>query len=471
MARNIRTTKTLARRMDLQYFARKHPLRSWRFYLSVLVPVIAVAWFLSSRATGQKVYSSGPLSSAHAVFGKQCQVCHVTERGAFRTEVKDTACLSCHDAPAHHPSKVEFTPACGSCHVEHKGPVKLAHTASSTCTQCHTNLRVKTGQLRYFESVRGFDGARHPEFVELKPGFDPGTVKLNHFAHLKKNLAGPNGPVQLTCQDCHRLTGEEGAWPYALGGMKTVSASEKDAMPTTEGSISREVLPHAYMSPIRYATQCAACHTKDLQFDKRFNESVPHDKPEVVQAFLVKKYTDYFATHPNALSEPLPPNRILSGNILPPMPPPPHTREEWINWQVTYADRLLFDKGCKLCHTMIEREGAVPSVATYSIPPIPAVAKSSIPVRWLNHADFDHDAHRLLTCTACHGDAPTSKLTSDILLPKIKACQACHRESGAEHDAANARCSDCHQYHDWRKEQFPKHNYTIQQLRGTVGGM
>jgi hypothetical protein len=99
------------------------------------------------------------------------------------------------------------------------------------------------------------------------------------------------------------------------------------------------------------------------------------------------------------------------------------------------------------------------------------VAKSAIPVRWLNHADFDHDAHRLLTCTACHSDAPTSKLTSDVLLPKIKACQACHREGGAEHDAANARCSDCHQYHDWRKEQFPKNKYTIQQLRGTVGGM
>ena len=331
MARNVRTTKTLAKRMDLQYFSAQASAAQLAI-LSVsagagdrggLVLVVA-----SDRAEGlqQRTALVRACRFRQAVRSLSCdRARRISHRGQGH-------CLSqlprCSGASSQ---QVEFTPACGSCHVEHKGPVKLAHTASSTCTQCHTNLRVKTGQLRYFESVRGFDGARHPEFVELRPGSDPGTVKLNHYAHLKKNLAGPNGPVQLTCQDCHRLTGEEGAWPYALGGMKTVSASEKDAMPTTEGSISREVLPHAYMAPIRYATQCAACHTKDLQFDKRFNESVPHDKPEVVQAFLVKKYTDYFATHPNALSEPLPPNRILSGNILPPMPPPPHTREEWIN--------------------------------------------------------------------------------------------------------------------------------------------
>lgn len=457
--------------MDLQYFTRKHPLRSWRFYLSVLAPVIALVWFLSSRATGQKVYSSGPLSAAHAVFGKQCELCHVSEHGAFRTEVKDTACLSCHDAPAHHPNRVEFTPTCGSCHVEHQGLIQLAHTKTSTCTQCHANLRVRTGQLRYFESVRGFDGRRHPQFVEVLPGSDPGTIKLTHYAHLVPKLASPNGPVQLTCHDCHRPTGEEGTWPYAMGQLKMVSESDHDVLSAVAGSESREAHPHAYMSPILYAAQCAGCHVKDLQFDKRFDEAAPHDKPEVVQAFLIKKYTGYFATHPHALSEPLPHERILSGNILPPMPPPPHTREEWINWQVTYADRLLFDKGCKLCHMMIEREGAVPVVAAYSIPPIPAVAKSAIPARWMLHADFDHDTHRMLTCTACHTNAPTSKLASDILLPGIKTCQACHRQGGAEHDAADARCSDCHEYHDWRKEQFQQHNYTIQQLRGSVGGM
>ena len=164
--------------------------------------------------------------------------------------------------------------------------------------------------------------------------------------------------------------------------------------------------PRAYMAPIKYAVQCAGCHVKDLQFDKRFNEAAPHDKPEVVQAFLVKKYTDYIHVHPNALSEPLPGNRIITTTMRP-MPPPPHTREEWINWQVEYADRLLFDKGCKLCHTMIQGSGLVP-----------AVAKSDIPMRWLEHADFDHDAHRMLTCTTCH--TARSREPTDVRHPAAR---------------------------------------------------
>ena len=450
MPRRVRTTKTLAKRMDLQYFSRPHPFRSWRLWLSVLIPVAAVLWFASQRAAGQKVYSSGPLSASHAVFGKRCEVCHVTRNGAFRKEVSDTACLSCHDAPAHHPNKVAFTPACGSCHVEHKGALRLAHTMDSSCAQCHTDLHVKTGELQYVRSINDFDN-HHPEFAALRPGSsDPGKIKLNHYAHLQPKLASPNGPVQLTCHDCHRPAGADGTWPYAVQ-MKTV--------PVSIDSDTRAAHPRAYMAPIRYATQCAGCHVKDLQFDKRFDEPAPHDKPEVVQAFLVKKYTDYIAAHPGALSEPLPPNRILTGFTVP-MPPPPHTREEWIAWQVMFADRLLFDKGCKLCHTMVPGTG-----------PVPAVAKSAIPARWMQHADFDHDAHRFLTCTACHSRTPQSRQTADILLPGIASCRGCHQEAGPQHDAADGHCSECHAYHEWRKEQPAKGVFSITQLRGQASGL
>ncbi|MGO9306678.1 MAG: hypothetical protein ACLP3R_23710 [Candidatus Korobacteraceae bacterium] len=451
MARRVRTTKTLAKRMDLMYFSRPHPLRQWRFYLSLLVPVIAVIWFTSQRASGQKVYSSGPLSASHAVFGKKCELCHVTEGGVFRKQVSDNACLSCHDAPAHHPKLVTFTPTCGSCHVEHKGSLRLAHTMDSACAQCHTDLHIKSGERKYVQAIHDFDHG-HPEFAALRAGaIDPGTVKLNHYAHLQPKLASPNGPVQLTCQDCHRPGGAEGTWPYAMGEVKTVAMAPD---PTR-----REASSRAYMAPIRYSVQCAGCHTKDLQFDRRFNEAAPHDKPEAVQAFLIRKYTDYIAQHPNALSQPLPVSRIIS-TTLAPMPPAPRTREEWINWQVAYADRLLFDKGCKLCHTMIKGDG-----------PLPGVAKSSIPVRWLQHADFDHDAHRMLTCTSCHTRAPQSRQTADILLPGIASCRGCHQEVGPEHDAADGRCSECHQYHEWRKERFPTKERTIQQLRGSITGM
>ncbi|MGC2112215.1 MAG: hypothetical protein WA655_22035 [Candidatus Korobacteraceae bacterium] len=473
MARRVRTTKSVAKRVDLQYFKSLHPLRRWRLYLSIAVPVIAVVWFVSQRASGQKVYSSGPLSASHAVFGKQCEVCHVTQAGVFRKEVNDNACLRCHDAPAHHPNKVTFTPTCGSCHIEHQGSLRLAHTKDLSCAQCHTNLHVRTGELKYVSTIHDFDH-HHPEFAVFRTGgFDPGTVKLNHYAHLVPKritpngpvqlLQGPNGPVQLTCHDCHRPVGAQGTWPYAMPQVKAVSEVTDAGKTTTDDKRMeddpRMADPRAYMAPIKYAVQCAGCHVKDLQFDKRFNEPAPHDKPEVVQAFLIKKYTDYFATHPGALSEPLPVSRIISSTMRP-MPPQPRTREEWINWQVEFADRLLFDKGCKLCHTMIQGTG-----------PVLAVAKSAIPMRWLEHADFDHDAHRMLTCTSCHTRARESRQTSDILLPGIASCRGCHQEAGPEHDAAAGRCSECHQYHEWQKEQFPKNRFTIEQLRGAAGGM
>jgi hypothetical protein len=97
--------------------------------------------------------------------------------------------------------------------------------------------------------------------------------------------------------------------------------------------------------------------------------------------------------------------------------------------------------------------------------PLAMVAKSSIPARWFLHAEFDHDSHRLLTCTACHDRTPESRETADILLPGIASCRNCHEDSGARHDAASGRCSECHSYHDWSKERPTKGKFTIPQLR------
>jgi hypothetical protein len=460
MARRVRTTKNLAKRMDLQYFKQAHPLRSWRLWLSILIPVIALGWFAAQRINSQKVYSSGPLSASHAVFGKQCNVCHVTTLGFFRAKVSDDACSKCHDAPAHHADQVAFKVSCGSCHVEHKGSLRLASTEDVSCTQCHADLQLRSGVPHYVKEVKDFDKG-HPEFAALRPGAqDPGQIKLNHYAHLRPNLAGPSGPVQLDCQDCHRLATTNAAWPY---GMSPMSQAASQPQPVAAGmSVD---LKHAhskdYMLPILYVNQCAGCHVKDLQFDKRFDQAAPHDKPEVVQAFLIQKYSDYFASHPRALSEVVAPERILPGKFKLPLPVP-HNRQEWMDQQIMLADRLLFDKGCKLCHVMNGGEPAAGKTA------LPVVAKSSIPARWFEHAEFNHDSHRLLTCTACHERTPESRQTADILLPGIASCRSCHEDSGARHDAANGRCSECHSYHDWTKERPTKGKFTIPQLRAAA---
>lgn len=447
MLRRTRTTKTLAKRMDLQYFAKPHPFRRWRLWLCVGAPLIALVWIVSSQATsGEKAYSSGPLSASHAVFGKKCDACHESKLGFFSKQVSDKKCLACHDAPAHHAEKVTFTPQCGACHVEHKGSLRLASTKDAGCTQCHADLGGHTrGTTEFVKDVDGFDD-HHPQFAALRLGAaDPGKVKLNHSKHLVANLAGPHGPVQLDCHDCHRPQGMEGAWPYAGAELKMVSATTGNEVKSAD---------RAYMAPIRYAEQCEGCHVKDLQFDKRFEEAVPHDRPDIVQAFLYRKYNEYFSTHPGALSEPIAPERMLPGKVA---PPPPHNRQEWIALQVMLSDRLLWGKGCKLCHTIVQSDD--PQL-------LPTVAKSNIPVRWLPHAEFDHDTHRLVKCDSCHAKSRTSQDTAEVLVPGIDSCRTCHKQAGPQADAANGRCSECHAYHDWTKEKPVKGTYSITQLRG-----
>src|ERR1700720_1686119 len=169
MLRRTRTTKKLAKRIDLQYFAHPHPFRRWRFWLSVAVPAIALGWFITQRAQGgQKVYSSGPLSHAHAVFSQQCTLCPVAQAGAFTAQVTDKAWLACHDAPAHHANQT-LTPACATCHVEHNGAFLLQATPDAACTQCHAQLRTRDGQPHYAASITSFQN-KHPEFAALRPG-------------------------------------------------------------------------------------------------------------------------------------------------------------------------------------------------------------------------------------------------------------------------------------------------------------
>jgi hypothetical protein len=77
-----RTTKKLAQRIDLNYFKRPTPLKRTKFWLSLLLPLLALVW-IAERAIfkDSRVYSSGRLSQAHAVLEKECAACHVQHRG------------------------------------------------------------------------------------------------------------------------------------------------------------------------------------------------------------------------------------------------------------------------------------------------------------------------------------------------------------------------------------------------------
>src|SRR5438093_119739 len=401
------STKTRAKRIEPEYFKRLHPFRRWRLILSITVPVVAAAWLVAYAARGdQRIYTSGPLSTGHAMFGTQCADCHGpgraaapggTPTSAFFVRVSDRACLACHDAPVHHESQA-FDPRCASCHVEHKGAVWLAAPASHQCSQCHADLtRMSRTPPTVAPRVRDF-GSSHPEFavavkeqnvvrrVPLNRGAelkDLAQVKLNHQKHLKVGLKGLDelrtlkgpfrilekaGGLQLACAFCHQ--------PEAS---------------------------RASMQPISYIRHCGpGCHPLPADAEKE----TPSPR----------------APSPSAL--------------------------EWASAQLQGAERVMFKQKCEFCHTLSSAPDR-----------LPRVAPTAIPARWLPHSVFDHGAHRPLACTECH-KATASTDTTDVLLPSITVCRECHRQGGG----ARAGCVECHIYHDKAKERDPSGPFAVPQL-------
>ena len=441
----VRTTKALAQRIDLNYFKRPIPLRRARFWLCLLIPLAGLAWAGTHLgAKDFRPYSSGPLSKGHVLLTKDCETCHAPEKGAstFLVHSSDKACMACHDGPIHQ-TEQKFEPNCGSCHVEHKGGVRLIATSNESCSQCHANLQTKTGSTKYAHAINTFN-TDHPDFAVFRDHRkDTGTIKFNHRVHMKKDILGPHGPVQMQCFDCHRAPASTAAWQYgtpgAPGAASVVPASAQ-AGQVAKADIYAPDPARALMTMPKFAESCSACHL--LQFDKRLPEQAPHDKPEVVRAFVVKKLEAYIAAHPAELRENadevqrLPNRPVASGRVL--------TPAQWVAEKTQDAEKLLWGKTCRQCHIISIAENQ----------PLPKVADTNYTLHWLPQARFDHDAHRGFACASCHPKALTSQDMAEILLPNIKTCQDCHAP-GPNH--AESRCFECHAYHDWskRKEIMP----------------
>lgn len=461
----VRTAKTLAKRIDLQYFTRLRGFRRWRLVLSIIVPLVAVGWLLGERAPGNHaIYSSGPVSSAHAVFGQNCGLCHVRS-ASFSASVNDTACLACHSAPIHNTQQA-FTPACSSCHLEHKGKFKMAETADAACSQCHADLHVRKGEVKFDPHVSDFDN-NHPQFLAVRRGqYDRGTVNLNHHAHLQPTLRGPDGPLQMQCNDCHRPVGINQPWPYSITAVQAAS-QQPVVVSAAETQEQKRRLTETgagpYMAPIKYVNQCAACHT--LQFDPLISRPAPHDKPEIVRAFIVEKIKQLVQQNPDLVHK-----SIATGyegqieaarSFLRPtrdflvLPKAPTTPLNWVAQRTEIAERLLWRKDCKICHSQTTGESDR----------LPTSVKAVIPARWLPYAEFDHQAHRMMTCESCHSHISESNQTADVNLPGIETCRRCHKDAGMSQAAAEGRCYECHSYHAWKKEQPLKGTFNLDALR------
>jgi len=452
MATRLSSTKLRAKRIELDYFARRHPLRTWRVVLSLAGLALPGVWVARELVRNdERSVEPGPVSVAHGLFGNRCTACHgepavqptaaaaPVARGLDRPRwlgATDAACRRCHDAADHETNQTD-APSCASCHAEHRGQRVLRQVSTARCVQCHGELEA---HARSLIRVVGSDGRAvqgladgHPEFavwvgrgpeasrvrLDATPApADRAQVRLNHELHLKPGLRGPAGAggVQLACGDCHQ-------GPMALSGVRFAGTPPPVPSPGDAPDLIPAEEP-SYMAPVRFVRHCAGCHPNT--FDARFADlPAPHDRPEVIHAFLRGAYANYLVTHADELVDP---RRSLLGRET-----TVQSADAWVNDQVREAETLLFrdPKRCQECHVLSWEPGAV----------LPTVAPTELPVRWLPQSRFDHGTHRLLACTECHA-APASERTEDILMPRRATCQRCHHAGGA-----SDRCSECHTYH------------------------
>ena len=333
----------------------------------------------------------------------------------------DDACASCHRGHQFHHVNMLQDQSCLQCHVEHRGDDGLRVSTAARCVSCHGNsARMEEARgvvlpvvLRGGPENAGASAVitrfreDHPEFSPIRSKMaDPNTLRFNHQKHLNAPVVNANGrPLQ--CADCH----------------------EEDA--TGE-----------YHQRIRFTQHCQACHS--LQFDPATPElQLPHGDVEFVKAFLgslPQQYEEY-ARKVRDITE----KRALAKFVEDQMK---RVEGRQIVGESFVADVFLSRNrrqppngavapfyGCAYCHE-VTRNGAEF-----------AVSKAVVPVRWLNKGAFHHRQHQNVSCTTCH-NAARSVQTSDILLPSVKTCAACHRSNAAPGDS----CTLCHQYHHWKEQ-------------------
>jgi len=385
-----RTTKALASRIQVDYFKKFQSFKYWRRIALIALAAAAVLWIFFATVLQKKgIYTPGPVSDGHKMFGGECATCHVDTFD----EVPDKACLECHTDRIHRKEQT-YQPRCASCHVEHRETDLVKVVGPWNCASCHADLERKDGKKTEFAGkIRRLDKG-HPEFRffdEMKE--DPIAVKLNHKVHLKPDLEGPDGKkVTLACRDCH------GA----------------DIENDPEGVYRNAALNHE--------KQCRDCHA--LGFDLEFPGAVvPHKKPEEVREYLIQFYRQKIQADPTILlREPGEPERKRPG--------PAGFEEE--RPRVKSTEKHLFGKVCLECHSWQHSPGE-----------LPLVPKIEWRKKYLTHGRFDHAVHRPLACVSCHTKVPESEKSADILVPGVESCLDCHSESGSAGEA----CFTCHRYH------------------------
>ncbi len=420
--RRILDTKTLAQRLVLAYQQRGHGLRLSRKRLAYGLPLLAalaVAPFLTGIGGGKRAFTNGQISGAHVIFERDCAKCHSTSFA----KVKDQDCKVCHDGPRHQ-ANTNAEPRCAECHIEHKGTARLAAVTDANCTRCHSDLSAHGKQIQS-KAVRvtHFAPNKHPEFSAHAAGSaDKRPLRLNHAIHMPaqpKTIRGLKLPMK--CIDCHS---------FEVSGAAV---------------------------PVSFDKHCLSCHKGELGFDvyQVLNGEAgiaPHSKDgQNISAFIRDAYSKALDANPGLTQRPL--GRNLDGGA---------SRAVWLETAVRDSTSFVFEKKCRYCHE-VTIENGLPVVEKVNRVAGRFVSGKKEGPRWLEHAEFRHHAHRMVTCVSCHTKSMESQKTSDILVPAMESCLPCHGSSGTSMD----NCSQCHYYHDKTLEK-ERDRKTIEELIGSL---
>ena len=481
------------------YFRR---LRGWLFAFAAVASIVGALAF--AKWGGSRIYNPGPISQNHARFTKDCRVCHLDADDVFfkfgtlaratsaapgagaagggnepagaALERMDAACLQCHGGTRLHVPQaaslgfravaeelpIVHATHCATCHREHAGHERMALPGAQSCTTCHNdagklaaartlmtakftpvaasgeNRDLGDGVIRFlapaqppekFPLFPSYEKG-HPPFAYEQPGVrDPAALKFNHRTHLR-GIA-----YRLDCASCHQ--------------------------PGADG---------IYMQPVKYERHCAQCHS--LQFQPSLPAlRIPHRDPGEVRYFLLSREDSFEhalraegVTDPEALRQRVQAEmQALHQRGLDDL----HELEQRVYFEGdppdVEGDRHMRDGNakflteCAKCHVVHPGDAGQP----------PKVEPPMMADRWVQHGPFTHLPHQHMSCIDCHGAAPESTRTSDILLPPQKLCAECHRAPAAMTDstapapvdgravAAAQRanggikwdCTSCHTFH------------------------
>jgi len=398
-----------------------------------------------ARFHADQMWSSGSLSRAHASLQGDCNACHVKPFEA----VRDTACIACHTRIHDHADPFRLARAkpdlgrwarfqlavketfnlppgrCVDCHTEHEGPQRMPATAQHFCSDCHADLKAKLPDTRIANAgdfgrshpefqpavIAGWNGprpvlqrvslARHPrENSGLKFPHAMHLSQVNGVAQMARRLGAQYGFGQaLDCKDCHD--------------------------PTPEGT---------RFQPVSMEEDCAMCHS--LAFDRvdGILRTLRHGQPEQVVADLRDFYRGRAPAAPPSMA---PAARRLPGA------------------GAAVRERVQFDRAVRAggaeraIRAVFSRGGACYDCHQVQAPPLGSLAfrirPVAFPVRYLQHGWFDHRPHATQACTGCHA-AERSNAASDLLLPDLASCRACHGGERTPKPVASS-CAMCHDYH------------------------